>query len=51
MQGWPASSSGQAEHGIKPGVRAEPQTMHLLLSTDPDGLLAGGFLPCEQNFT
>ena len=25
--------------------------MHLLLSTDPDGLLVGGFLPYEQNFT
>lgn len=24
--------------------------MHLLLSTDPEGLV-GGFLPCKQNFT
>lgn len=41
----------QAEHGIKPGVRAETQVRHLLLSTDPDDLLIGCFLPCEKNFT
>lgn len=46
-----AVSSGQAEHRVKPGVKAKAQAMHLLLSTDPDGLLVVGFIPCEQNFT
>lgn len=47
----PVASSGQADHGTKPKVRAGAQAMHLLLSTDPEGLLVGCFLPCKQNFT
>lgn len=40
----PVPSSGQADHGIKPKVRAGAQAMYLLLSTDPEGLLGGGSL-------